>query len=51
MDSKGEAMNSVIGEEHVNLLTMCSTDLEDVIRKIVESEEMRNKNLHQGDRA
>jgi len=50
MDSKGKPMNSVIGEG-VNLLTMCSANLEDVIRKIVESEEMRNKGLHQGDRA
>jgi len=51
MESKGGQMNSVIGEERVNLLTMCSTNLEDVIRKIVGSEEMRNKGLHQGDRA
>ena len=51
MDSKGEPMNNVIGEERVDLLTMCSTNLEDVIRKTVESEEKLKKGLHQGDRA
>lgn len=48
MYSKDEPMNSVIGEERVNLLTMCSTNLEDMIRKLVEGEEKWTKGLTPG---